>query len=122
MSIALRSTTLVALLFSGQLMAQGGIIRFSGEVVEPTCEVGLSDVTAHSARVRLSECSQSLYMQLSEPRSAMPSVNYRLTDVRGRALGRDLKATGNTDSVIRAIQKNGSAAGNRNVVLVAEYI
>lgn len=122
MSIALRSTPLVALLFSGSLLAYDGVIHFSGAVVEPTCQVGLSDVTAKSARVRLSECNQALLMMLNEPRGAMPSASYRLTDVHGKALGKDLAATGDTDSVIREIAKEGVAAGKRNVVLVADYL
>lgn len=124
MSIALRSTPLVALLFSfsGQLMAYDGIIRFSGAVVEPTCQVGLSEVTADSARVHLSECNQAMQMMLNEPRGAMPSVSYRLTDAHGKALEQGVTATGDTDSVIREIAKGGVAADKRNVVLVAEYL
>jgi len=122
MSIALRSTTLVALLFSAPLMAYDGVIHFSGAVVEPTCQVGLTDLTARSARVKLSECNQAMVMMLNEPRGAMPSVSYRLTDARGKALGKGIKATGDTDSVIREIAKGGVAADQRNVVLVAEYL
>lgn len=122
MSIALRSTPLVALLFSAPLMAYDGVVRFSGAVVEPTCQVGLTDITTRSARVQLSECNQAMLMMLNEPRGAMPSVSYRLTDARGKALGNGIKATGNAESVIREIAKGGVAADQRNVVLVAEYL
>lgn len=122
MSVALRSTTLVALLFSAPLMAYDGVIRFSGAVVEPTCQVGLTDITARSARVQLSECNQAMTMMLNEPRGTMPSVSYRLTDTRGKALDKGIKATGNAESVIREIAKGGVAADQRNVVLVAEYL
>ncbi|MBD9631399.1 hypothetical protein [Pseudomonas sp. PDM19] len=122
MSVALRSTTLVALLFSTPLMAYDGVIHFSGAVVEPTCQVGLTDVTARSARVQLSECNRAMTMMLNQPRGAMPSVSYRLTDARGNALGNGIATTGDTDSVIREIAKGGVAAGQRNVVLVAEYL
>jgi len=123
MSVALRSTALCALLFSAPLMAQEGmVIHFIGAVVEPTCQVGLSDVTASSARVRLSDCNRSMMMQLNEPRGAQPSVSYRLTDVQGRALASGVTSTGDTDSVIREIAKGGVAADKRNVVLVAEYL
>jgi len=122
MPVALRSATLVALLFSSPLMAYDGIIHFSGAVVEPTCQVGLADVTARSARVQLSECNQAMTMMLNEPRGAMPSVSYRLTDAQGKAVGSGIAATGDSDSVIREIAKGGVAAGKRNVVLVAEYL
>ncbi|MDF3863177.1 hypothetical protein P3W53_01790 [Pseudomonas denitrificans (nom. rej.)] len=122
MSVALRSTTLVALLFSAPLMAYDGVIHFSGAVVEPTCQVGLTEVTAKSARVSLSECNQAVTMMLNEPRGAIPSVSYRLTDTRGKALVEGIVATGDTDSVIREIAKGGVAADQRNVVLVAEYL
>ncbi|MGC4010151.1 MAG: hypothetical protein QM805_14915 [Pseudomonas sp.] len=122
MSVALRSTTLVALLFSAPLMAYDGVIRFSGAVVEPTCQVGLTDITARSARVQLSECNQAMTMMLNEPRGTMPSMSYRLTDTRGKALDNGIKATGNAESVIREIAKGGVAADQRNVVLVAEYL
>lgn len=122
MPVALRSTTLVALLFSGPLMAYDGIIHFSGAVVEPTCQVGLSDVTASSARVHLSGCRQTMTMTLNEPRGALPSVSYRLTDTQGKSLGQEVTANGDADSVIREIAKGGLAADQRNVVLVAEYL
>ncbi|MFJ3262023.1 hypothetical protein ACIPK7_17380 [Pseudomonas sp. NPDC086581] len=122
MSVALRSTTLVALLFCAPLMAYDGVIHFSGAVVEPTCQVGLSEVTAKSARVSLSECNQAMTMMLNEPRGAIPSVSYRLTDTHGKALVEGIVATGDTDSVIREIAKGGVAADQRNVVLVAEYL
>lgn len=122
MPVALRSTTLVALLFSGPLMAYDGIIHFSGAVVEPTCQVGLSDVTASSARVHLSDCNQAMTMMLNEPRGALPSVSYRLTDAQGQSLGQKVTANADADSVIREIAKGGLAADQRNVVLVAEYL
>ncbi|WP_448681827.1 hypothetical protein [Pseudomonas nicosulfuronedens] len=122
MSVALRSTTLVALFFSAPLLAYDGVIHFSGAVVEPTCQVGLSEVTGKSARVRLSECNQAMLMMLNEPRGALPSVSYRLTDTHGKALGKGIAATGDTDSVIREITQGGVAADRRNVVLVAEYL
>ncbi|MBB4864452.1 type 1 fimbria pilin [Pseudomonas nitritireducens] len=121
-SAALRSTPLVALLFCAPSMAYDGIIHFSGAVVEPTCQVGLSEVTSRSARVSLSDCNQAMTMMLNEPRGALPSVSYRLTDTQGRALGNGIKAIGDADSVIRAIAKGGVAADKRNVVLVAEYL
>lgn len=124
MTVALRSTTLVALLcsVSGPLMAYDGIIRFSGAVVEPTCQIGLSEMSANSARVRLSDCNRAMTMQLNEPRGALPSVSYRLTDAQGKTLGGGIAATGDADSVIRAIAKGGVAADKRTVVLVAEYL
>ncbi|MCE4069666.1 MULTISPECIES: hypothetical protein [Pseudomonas] len=122
MSAALRSTTLIALLFSSPLMAYDGIIRFSGAVVEPTCQVGLSEVTASSARVHLSGCSQTMTMTLNEPRGALPSVSYRLTDTQGRSLGQEITANGDAESVIREIAEGGISADKRNVVLVAEYL
>ncbi len=122
MSVALRSTTLAALLCSTPLMAYDGIIYFNGAVVEPTCQVGLSDVTDRSAHVQLSECGQVVTMMLNEPRGAQPSVSYRLTDMHGKALGRGITATGDADSVIREVTRGGVAAGQRNVVLVAEYL
>ncbi|KJK02586.1 hypothetical protein UB43_04665 [Pseudomonas sp. 21] len=122
MPVALRSTTLVALLFSAPLMAYDGVIHFSGAVVEPTCQVGLSEVTAKSARVRLSECNRAMTIMLNEPRSAMPSVSYRLTDARGKALGKGIRTNGDADSVIREITRGGVVADQRNVVLVAEYL
>lgn len=121
-SAVLKTTPLVALLFCAQAMAYDGIVRFSGAVVEPTCQVGLSDVTAASARVRLSDCAQAMTMMLNEPRGALPSVSYRLTDTQGKTLGQGVAASGSTDSVIRAIAKGGVAADKRNVVLVAEYL
>ncbi|MFV3411704.1 hypothetical protein ACQCLI_15155 [Pseudomonas nitroreducens] len=122
MPTTLQSATVATLFFSGHLMAQSAVIHFSGAVVEPTCQVGLSDVSASGARVSLSDCNRALYMQLNEPRSAMPSVSYRLTDVAGRPLGRSMAATGDADSVIRSIRKDASSVGSRNVVLVAEYL
>ncbi|PJI50010.1 MAG: hypothetical protein CTR55_11875 [Pseudomonas sp.] len=122
MSVALRSTPLVALLFSAPLMAYDGIVHFSGAVVEPTCQVGLTEVTVRSARVRLSECNQAMLMMLNEPRGARPSVSYRLTDTHGKMMGKGITASGDTDSVIREIAKDGVAADQRNVVLVAEYL
>lgn len=122
MPIALRSTTLIALFFSAPLMAYDGIIRFSGAVVEPTCQVGLSDITARSARVNLSDCNQAMTMMLNEPRGSLPSVSYRLTDVQGKSLGQAIAANGGVDSIIHDIAKGGVAADKRNVVLVAEYL
>ncbi|WP_440466572.1 hypothetical protein ACKI1H_23825 [Pseudomonas sp. YH-1] len=122
MFVALRSTTLVVLLFSPPLMAYDGVIHFSGAVVEPTCQVGLIDVTARSARVQLSACNKAMTMMLNEPRGAMPSVSYRLTDARGKALGKGIKTTGDTDSVIREVVDGDLPADQRNVVLVAEYL
>ncbi|MFR0688006.1 hypothetical protein ACLUTX_01285 [Enterobacterales bacterium AE_CKDN230030158-1A_HGKHYDSX7] len=122
MSVSLRSTTLVALFFSGPLLAYDGIVHFSGAVVEPTCGVDLSEVTGNGARVRLNDCTRAVMMMLNEPRSDLPSVSYRLTDLRGKALGQGVAASGDADSVIREITKGGVAADRRQVVLVAEYL
>lgn len=122
MSVALRSTTLVALLFSAPLMAYDGIIHFSGAVVEPTCQVELTDMTARSAHVQLNGCRQPMQMTLNEPHSATPSVTYQLTDAHGKTLGKGITTAGDTDSMIRAVTTGGAAAGQRNVVLVAEYL
>ncbi|WP_447748541.1 hypothetical protein [Pseudomonas nicosulfuronedens] len=122
MPVVLRSTTLIALLFSSPLMAYDGIVYFSGAVVEPTCQVGLSDMTTSSARVRLSECNQAMMMMLNEAYGGRPSVSYRLTDIHGKTLGEGISAASDTGSVIREITKGGVAADQRNVVLVAEYL
>ncbi|WP_152224401.1 hypothetical protein [Pseudomonas sp. SCB32] len=121
MPIALRSTTLLAMLFSSQLMAAGAVVQFGGAVVEDGCQVQLRDATASSAQVKVRQCSQAMLLQLNEPRSALPSKHYQLTDTKGRALGPAVTATGGTDSVIRTMT-TGAAGTERNVVLVAEYL
>lgn len=122
MPIALRSTTLLATLFSSQLMAADAVIHFTGAVVEDSCQVQLRDATAGSAQVQVRQCNQAMFLQLNEPRGALPSKHYRLTDTNGRALGPGFTATGGTDSVIRSMSANGAAGAERNVVLVADYL
>lgn len=122
MLLALRLSPLIALSLSGQLMAQDGTVHVSGAVVEPTCQAHLSEVTANGAYVQLSHCSQSVRLQLNEPRGDLPSASYRLTDVKGRPLNLRANTSGDTTGVIRAIAEGGAAADQRNVVLVAEYL
>lgn len=122
MPIALRSTTLLAMLFSSQLMAADGVLQFIGTVVEDGCQVQLSDATASSAQVQVRQCDRTMFLQLNEPRSTLPSKHYRLTDTKGRALGPAITTTGSTDSVIRVMTAGAAAGAERNVVLVAEYL
>nr|WP_294977137.1 hypothetical protein [uncultured Pseudomonas sp.] len=122
MSIALRSTTLLATLFSGQLLAADGMVRFTGAVVEDGCQLQLGSSTASSAQVQVRQCNQTMFLQLNEPRGALPSKHYQLTDTKGRVLGPAVTTTGGTDRVIRAMTAGAAAGAERNLVLVAEYL
>ena len=122
MPIALRPIILLATLFSSQLMAAGGVVQFSGAVVEDGCQLQLRDATAASAQVQVRHCNQAMFLQLNEPRGALPSRHYQLVDTKGHALGPGVTATGGTDSVIRAVTANAAISAERNLVLVAEYL
>ncbi|MEE9101991.1 hypothetical protein VXJ36_17430 [Pseudomonas nitroreducens] len=122
MPVALRSTTLLATLFSSQLMAADAVIHFTGAIVEDSCQVQLRDATTSSTQVQVRRCNQAMLMQLNEPRGGLPSKHYRLTDTKGQPLGPGFTATGGTDSVIRSMSAGGATGAERNLVLVAEYL
>lgn len=122
MPIALRPITLLATLFSSQLMAADGEVQFTGAVIEDGCQFQLRDATASSAQVQVRHCNQAMFLQLNEPRAPLPSRHYQLTDTKGHALGPGVTATGGTDSIIRAMTANAADSAERNVVLVAEYL
>lgn len=112
-------TALLAIALCGPLQAaSGGTITFRGAIVEPTCQIGVSDFTRGSSRIEISQCRQSLSLQLSEPRGNQPVVNYRLTDNQGRPVEKLSPPNGDFSAMIRTASQGGA----RNLVLIAEYL
>lgn len=119
MRLVVGCSALLAIALCGPLQAaSGGTITFRGAIVEPTCEVGVSDVTGNSGRVEVSHCNQPLNLQLNEPRGNQPAVRYRLTDSHGRPMEKLSTPNGDVAGMIRARDQGGA----RKLVLVAEYL
>lgn len=119
MRLIVNSTALLAIALCGSLQAaSSGTITFRGAVVEPTCQIGVSDITGSSGRVTASQCKQSVDLYLNEPRGNQLAVHYRLTGSQGRTVEKLSTPNGNVAGMIRA----KDPAGTRHLVLVAEYL
>lgn len=108
MSNLLGYTSLIALLFCGQVMAQGGTIHFRGAIVEPGCQAEVGSTHQAGSPLPLSECNRGVNLRLTGPLGTQASTHYRLT-------------TGE-DGAIHVIANEGVAADERLAMLVAEYL
>ncbi|MDH1010214.1 type 1 fimbrial protein [Pseudomonas nicosulfuronedens] len=113
------SAALLAIALCGPLQAaSSGTITFRGAVVEPTCQISVSEASNSSGRIVASHCEQSVDLRLNEPRGNQPAAHYRLTDSQGRAVEILSAPNGNVAGMIRAKDE----AGAHHLVLVAEYL